>query len=273
MVRSRLALVSLLASTTGSGCSLALDFDSTSKVPPAAQPTFCADHLTPPAIFCDDFDADPLVPKWSKVEEVNGAAAHDAGASTSAPDSFLSVADPVGKTGRVRSVATVNFTDLNSTKVGLRISFNLLVDQFDATVGAKTNIFDFVYGPTTDFNQVVLVLVSAGSAVSLMLAENPQTVGDPNTLYHEYGPFPVRPTPEQWMKVAIDLDITNPLGTGNSVRVTLDDQLELDSKLVYPLKGETPRLELGVGWVDSDTMPTQTWAVRYDDFLVEAVAR
>jgi hypothetical protein len=262
-----------LASIAGSGCSLALDFDATSSKPISHALTFCAAHQTPPAIFCDDFDAEPLGTKWPKVEEMNGTATNDASASTSAPNSFLSAASPVGTTGRVRAVSTVSFPTLTSTKVGLRISFNLRVDQFDATVGAKTNVFDFVYGPVTDFNQVVLVLVSTGTGVSVLLAENPQKVGDANILYHEYGPFPVRPVLEQWMKVAIDLDITSPLASGNVVRVALDDQGQLDTALVYPLKGETPRLELGVGWVDSDSMPTQAWAVRYDDFFVEAVPR
>ena len=271
-MRLRLALVKLAVPVACSGCSLALDFDSTSNQP-VKQQTFCAEHNTPPAIFCDDFDAAPLGTKWPKVEVMNGEATNDKGAATSAPNSLLSVANPVGVTGRVRAVSTVGFPDVNSAKVGLRISFNLRVDQFDSAIGAKTNVFDFIYGSVTDFNQVALVLISTGSAVSVLLAENPQKVGDPNNLYHEYGPFPIRPALGQWTKVAVDLDILNPFGTGNAVRVALDDQMQLDAALFYPLKGETPRLELGVGWVDSEMMPTQTWAIRYDDFLVEAVAR
>ena len=269
----RHVFASLLAGLACGGCTLALDFDATSKEPITHKPTFCAAHLTPPAIFCDDFDAEPLETKWPKIEVMNGAISNDSGASTSAPNSLLSVASPVGVTGGVRAVSSVSFPDVTSTKVGLRISFNLRVDQFDSTVGAKTNVFDFIYGPVTDFNQVIVVLVSTGSAFSVLLAENPQTVGSPNNLYHEYGPFPLRPALKEWTKVALDLDITNPFGSGNAVTFSLDDQVQLDSPLLYPLKGETPRLELGVGWVDSETMPTQTWAVRYDDFLVEAVAR
>jgi hypothetical protein len=272
-VRPPRAFIALLAACAGSGCSVALDFDSLAMKPATHEPTFCAAHSTPPAIFCDDFDADALGKKWPKLEVMNGEVTNDAVASTSAPDSLLSIADPVGMTGRVRAVSTVSFPNLNSTKVGLRISFNLRVDQFDSAIGAKTNVFDFVYGPVTDFNQVILVLISTGDTVSVMLAENPQKVGDPNNLYHEYGPFTVKLALQQWTKVAVDLDITSPLGPGNTVRLALDDQLQLDTALLYPLKGETPRLELGVGWVDSEMMSTQSWAIRYDDFLVEAVAR
>jgi hypothetical protein len=273
IVRSRLALVKLLAAIACSGCSLALDFDSTSKEPVKPQPTFCGEHSTPPAIFCDDFDAAPLDMKWPNLDVMNGEATNDTGAATSAPNSLLSVADPVGVTGKVRAVSTVGFLELSSTKVGLRISFNMRVDQFDSAIGAKTNVFDFLYGSITDFNQVLVVLQSTGSEVLVMLAENPQKVGDSNNLYQQYGPFPIRPLPGQWTKVAVDIDILNPTGAGNSVRFALDDQMLLDTTLLYPFKGQTPRLELGVGWVDSEMMPSQTWAIRYDDFLVEAVAR
>jgi hypothetical protein len=252
---------------------LALDFDSLGTKPAKREPTFCAAHSTPPAIFCDDFDAEALGTKWPKVDVLNGAVTNDADAATSSPNSLLSVADPVGVTGRVRAASTISFPSVNSTKIGLRISFNLRVDQFDPAIGAKANIFDFIYGPVTDFNQVIVVLISTGDTFSVMLAENPQKVGDANNLYHEYGPFTFKPALRQWTKVALDLDITNPLGSGNTVRLSLDDELQLDTALLYPLKGETPRLELGVGWVDSEMMSTQTWAVRYDDFLVEAVAR
>ena len=109
-------MVSLLASVGGGGCSLALDFDSTIGQP-ASQPSFCASHVTPPAIFCDDFDAEPLGAQWPKVEALNGSTANDPGASTSSPNSLLSVADPVGTSGRVRAVSTVPFPDITSTKV------------------------------------------------------------------------------------------------------------------------------------------------------------
>jgi len=216
----RHAFVSLLAGMACGGCTLALDFDGTSKEPVAPEPTFCRAHLTPPAIFCDDFDAVALGSKWPKVEVMNGAVSNNAGSATSAPNSLLSVANPVGVTGGVRAISSVSFPQVTSTKVGLRISFNLRVDQFDPTVGAKSNVFDFIYGPVTDFNQVVMVLVSTGSGFSVLLAENPQKVGEPNSLYHEYGPFSLRPALQQWTKVALDLDITNPVGSGNSVRVT-----------------------------------------------------
>src|SRR4051812_14671443 len=125
LVRSQLAFMLSLAIFACGGCSVALDFDSLATKPAKHEPTFCGAHATPPAIFCDDFDADALGNKWPKLEVMNGEVTNDAGAATSEPSSLLSVADPVGVTGRVRAISSISFPDLNSTKVGLRISFNL----------------------------------------------------------------------------------------------------------------------------------------------------
>jgi hypothetical protein len=269
--RQALASSALLA-VASTSCSLALDFDATSSEPLAESKPFCAQHSGPPAVFCDDFDGEVLGTKWPLVEQTNGSARNDSAASISAPSSLLSIASPVGVRGSVRAVGVVSFASLSTTKVGLRISFSMRVDQFDPTSGAKNIIFDFLYGPLSDFNQIVLNLVSTETAVSVQVAENAQKLSDGTSMYEQYGPFEIKPTIGQWMKVAIDIDIINPQGAGNTLRVRLDDQTALQTSLKLPLKGDKPRLELGVGWVDSETKPTQTWAVRYDDFLVETTA-
>ena len=270
--RSRLAALGLLGLV--GGCSLALDFDATSSQPATVGAAFCAKHTQPPMVFCDDFDGDALGVKWPMVEEVGGGTARtDAAASVSAPNSLLSsVTALAAGTPRVRGVGVVPFTKLKDAAVGLRISFSMRVDAFDATNGAKNIAFDFLYGPTSDFNQIVLNLVSTGTAVSLQIAENAQKVGEVASQYQPYGPFTIKPTIGQWMKVEIDIDINQPKGLeNNSLRLRLDGQSALDTKLSLALKGDTPRLELGVGWVDTATA-TQPWAVRYDDFLVEAIS-
>lgn len=248
-------------------CTLALDFDAASSEPSLGGSGFCMKHAGPPAVFCDDFDVDALGTKWPAVEQKNGSAKNDSGASTSAPNSLLSIASPVGVGGSVRAAAVLNLAKLKSTKVGLRISFNLRVEQFDATSGATNVAFAFLYGPLVDYNQVVLNLVSNESAASLRVVEYaPVTAG-----YALHGPFTTKPAVGQWMKVQIDIDIVNPVGSGNALRVRLNDAVELDTQLQVPLKGDVPRLELGVSWVES-LKATQTWAVRYDDFLVETVS-
>jgi hypothetical protein len=183
----------------------------------------------------------------------------------------LSVANPVAAGGSVRAVSTLSFPAYQSQPVGLRVSFALRVDQFDSTSSAKNTVFAFLFGSQSDFNQIVMNLVSTETAVSVQVAENAQTLGSSTSDYAQYGPFVTKPAQDEWLQVAIDLDVVTPTGSGNNLRVRLNDQTELDTKLQLPLKGGTPRMELGVGWVDS-TKPTQAWKIRYDNFLVETAA-
>jgi len=254
-----------------SACSVALDFDATSAKGTQDDQSFCSEHLTPPTIFCDDFDGTALASKWPAVEQHNGSAKNDGGAARSSPNSLLSVAAPVDAGEGVRAVGSVSFPALAAAKVGIRVSFALRVEQFDPSSGAKSVVFDFLYGPLDDYNEIALNLVSTESAVSLQVDENAQTEGDETAQYAQHGPLMTKPARGEWMTVDIDIDINQPRGQENALRVSLNGKKELDTQLMLPFKGGTPRLELGVGWVDSSE-PTQRWVVRYDDFLVEAVA-
>jgi hypothetical protein len=269
-LRSRLAWAGAFGAAAAlPACSLALDFDATSAQP-SPNTGFCRSHASPPAVFCDDFDATPLGTKWPAVEQQHGSVRNDGAAARSAPNSLLSSVEPVAAGERARAVGSVAFPALTSAKVGLRISFAMRVDQFDRASGAKNVVFGFLYGPLDDYNQIALNLVSTETAVSLQVAESSPKVGDEPGRSAQHGPFTTKPPLHDWTTIAIDFDINDPLGRGNALRVSLDGKLELDTQLTLPLKGDTPRLELGVGWVDT-TEPTQTWVVRYDDFLVEAV--
>ncbi len=253
------------------GCSLALDFDATQAHSGPEASGFCRAHVAPPAVFCDDFDELALTTKWPTVEQENGSASNDGGAALSAPNSLLSIASPAAAGENVRALGGIAFPRLASSRVGLRVSFALRVEQFDSTRDANSVVFDFLYGPPDDYNELVLALVSTETAVSLQVVEISEQVGEDEGRYVQHGPFVTKPGLGRWMRVAIDVDINEVVGQGNAVRVTLDGHRELDTALELPLKGDTPRLELGVGWVDT-AGPTQTWAVRYDDFLVEAVS-
>ncbi len=271
------SLRGVLGAVLGAGltlpaCSLALDFDATSARPSGAADGFCSAHVALPAVFCDDFDQEPLGSRWPTVEQVNGSLGNDSGAARSLPNSLLSIAEPAPVGGGARAVGRVAFPALAAKKVSLRVSFALRIEQIDDTVGAQNVIFAFLYGPAADYNQLALSLVSTAAGVSLQLAEVSQRVGEPSGQYTPHGLLPTQPRLGEWLKVDIDIDINRPVGTDNAVRVALDDQLELDTPLELAFKGETPRMELGVAWADPP-MPPQSWAIRYDDFLVEAVMR
>jgi hypothetical protein len=251
-------------------CSYALDFDATHAEATPTRRGFCSEHALPPAVFCDDFDELPVSTKWPAFEQKNGSLENDDGAALSAPSSLLSTARPVAAGANVRAVGGISFPRFDSTRVGLRVSFALRVEEFDATSGANNVVFDFLYGAPDDYNEIVLSLFSTETAVSLQVVEISEKDGEPSGQYAHHGPFVTKPGLGRWMKVDIDIDINDTVGQGNALRVNLDGHQEVDTALTLALKGGTPRLELGVGWVDT-ARPTQTWAIRYDDFLVEAV--
>lgn len=268
-LRYRLAVPSALAlAVLLEACSLALDFDATSKRPAAQSNGFCGEHQAPPAVFCDDFDGEPLVGTWPAVEQANGSAQNDDDACVSPPSSLLSSARPAPAGADVRAISSVGFSQLAGEKLSLRIAFALRVERFDATNGAESVVFDLLYGAEDDFNQLALELVSTETAVSLQLSESVQKLGETDGEYVEHGPL-TQPRLGQWIAVGVELDIHDPNGTGNALRVTLDGKKALDTELMLALSGGAPRVELGVGWVDT-AAPTRAWAVRYDDFLVEA---
>lgn len=270
MSRRRALTYVLGASLTLQACSVALDFDATSAKPAAEASGFCRAHASPAAIFCDDFDEEPLGTRWQAVEQSNGSAQNDSRAALSPPSSLLCIAKPTTQGENVRAVGKVAFPALTSAKVGLRVSFALRIDKYDQTSGAKNTVFDFSYGPAGEPNEIALNLVSTESAVTLQIAETSQQVGEGGAEYAPHGSFSIVPRLGEWLNVAIAIDVNDPEGQGNALRVDIDGYEQLDTSLMLPLKGGTPRLELGLGWVDT-SMPSQTWAVRYDDFLVEAV--
>jgi hypothetical protein len=267
----RLAIAGICAAVLALGaCSLALDFDATSKLNGAPGGPFCVNHQVAPMKFCDDFDSKPISVVWPKVEELNGHVVQDSTASESAPNSMLSTSMPVAAGAQVRAVSTLSFPDLSGLNVNFHITFWMRIDQFDTTAGAKNTVFQFLYGPLGDFNQIVLNAVSNGDSVALQLVENGQSPGAPTSMYAQHGPFVTKPTAGKWMKVFMELKIAESKGTNNAVKLLLDDVSQLDQTLTVPLKGDTPRFELGVGWVDT-TAASLGWAVRYDNFLIEQV--
>jgi hypothetical protein len=180
-------------------CSLALDFDATQKLNGAPGGPFCVDHQVAPMKFCDDFDSKPISVAWPKVEELNGKVTQDAMAAVSAPNSMLSTSMAVPAMGQVRAVSTLSLLDLANLDTRLQITFWMRIDQFDTTAGAKNTVFQFLYGPLGDFNQIVLNAVSNGDSVALQLVENGQGPGGGASMYAQHGPFVTKPTAGKWM--------------------------------------------------------------------------
>lgn len=265
MCRTLLAQVATLASTLLLGCTQTLDFDSVSNGASQDSAKFSCATLTPAPTFCDDFDGKPPLEVWSKVAITPaGGGANVAGNSTfslSPPNSLLATtgANPAGT--YVSSAAQKTFAGFEGKPMDAHISFDMLVENVDPTPGARVIAFQFLFGPSTQYNQLVINLTSTGTGVTSQFTDNlggtmpATTSGDTQHV----------PEINQWVHVSFDLAVFNPSGQGNNAKVTIDSVSLFDTGLHYALLRDQPRLELGVPWVDS-TLATRGWAIRYDNF-------
>jgi hypothetical protein len=293
------SIVTLASSLGALGCSQGLDFDALSKdrdaaassssngddapsstpnggdaggasaegsaLKDAGRGAFCG-SLSPAPTFCDDFDSKPIGALWDGVEDTNGIVGIDTVAFDSAPSSLAAKtsASPSGQS--IRSVTKKSFTEFTGKPITLRMSFAMRVDQVDPNASAQIVAFGVLFGADGNFNQVVLNLNSTGSGVVAQVAENAQGPTAADTGYEVHGPFSKRPPAGDWTDVRIEIDVHDTTGTGNSLRVYFDQEVQYDGALVVPLKGGTPRIELGIGWANTPSAP---WSVRYDNVVVD----
>jgi hypothetical protein len=148
------------------------------------------------------------------------------------------------------------------------ISFDFLVEELDPKMGAKVTIFALLYGDVTKYYQLVFNLKSNGSQASGALTENTY----PGGIFKEHAA--VAASKSKWNNVKIIVTIKEPMGTGNPLAIYAGDDgsnlvltTGVNEVLAAPLIGDNPRMELGIGWMDT-TNGTAPWKVLYDNFVV-----
>ena len=271
------------------GCTPTLDFDSVSRGGPKDGGTtqsdgasagdapisdggaaFSCATLSPAPTFCDDFDGKSIADLWDPKVEESAVVATDTVSFLSPPNALLSKTEAVTATGQARAVLPKAFTLFDGKPIQLIVNFDMRIEAFDNT-GKVMIAFAVLFGPDSSFNQIVLNLKANGDAVVAQVVENAQGPGEDANGYELHGPFAKRPKVNDWSHVRMELDVTNPTGVGNLISFDLDGVPQLSAaKLTIPLKGATPRIELGVGYVEP---PAQSWAIRYDNFTADISAR
>jgi hypothetical protein len=259
-------IAALLASAAcAGGCTQTLDFDSVSQGSqgPATQSNgSCASRMPAPT-FCDDFDYGALGDHWLDFEKVNGDYQINSSVSISPPNSLFSSVNPIAATDEVRAVVKTAFPQFAGTRGILDMSFDLYVDQVDTQQGARIIAFALLYGDTSKFYELVFNLNSTGSGASGIVTENTY----PEGLYEEHGYLGA--THAKWVNVRIEVTVKNPTGVGNPLGVYFDGQRSNSptDELKAPLIGGSPRIEVGVGWMDT-TKGTGGWSVRYENVVI-----
>ena len=201
----------------------------------------------PAPTFCDDFDYGALGDHWLDFEKVNGDYQVNSAVSISPPKSLFSNVNSIAATDDVRAVVKTAFPQFAGTRGVLDMSFDLYVDQIDPKPGARIIAFALLYGDTSKFYELVLNLNSTGSGASGIVTENTY----PEGLYEEHGYLGA--THAKWVNVRIEVTVKNPTGVGNPLGVYFDGQRTNGptDELKAPLIGGNPRVEVGIGWMDT----------------------
>jgi len=251
------------------GCTQLLDFDAVSKgggtVGASGLPLdLPCDQRMPAPAFCDDFDHGAVGMQWIDFEKKNGTFGVDSLAAVSPADSLFSTASAITPADQVRAVLKTAFATQAGQPRQLTISFDVFVDAVDPKVGARVTAFALLYGNLSKYYQLVFNLTSTGSAASGILTENTF----PEGVYKDHGSLAAPPR-GAWKNVIIVITINNPSGSGNPLGLYFDGQRanSMTDELAAPLIGDNPRMELGIGWMDT-TKGTGSWTVRYDNFAV-----
>ena len=253
-------------------CTQTLDFESVSGESRESPEAFSCAMQSPEPTFCDDFDGDRLTKKWSSVNvsptEGKGVVEARDDDARSAPSSL--VASVPGSFGSdvdyAASALSRTFAAFEGIPIRVHVSFDMRIEAFDSAANAHVIAFQFLFGGADDYNQLVLNLESRKRAVAAQFTE---TVGP--AFAQRSGDYENTPEVGEWAHVEFELDARNPLGKPNGAknRLTLRvDGVELfDDDLSFDLRGGTPRMELGIPWVDSK-IAEEPWRIRYDNVLV-----
>jgi hypothetical protein len=266
----------LLFAASLCACTQTLDFDAVTgkrSSPSSDSPEgFSCAMQSPEPTFCDDFDGDRPAKKWSSVivspSDGKGVVESRDDEALSEPRSL--VASVPGSFGSdvdyAASALSRTFAAFEGIPIRVRVSFDMRIEAFDATANAHVIAFQFLFGSADDYNQLVLNLESRKRSVAAQFTE---TVGP--AFAQRGGDYENTPELGEWAHVELELDAKNPLGKANGAknRLTLlvDDVKLFDDDLSFDLRGGTPRMELGIPWVDSK-LAQESWRIRYDNVLV-----
>jgi hypothetical protein len=227
----------------------------------ASTTTFCA-SLSPPPMFCDDFDVHPLPGVWDGLTQTGGTVALDTGASVSPPRSLLATDSPLG-TGQSLDAALFKHFTLPSPPTTLSWSFQLQPVAVDTTTGTALVLasLDFVDTPGNRYS-VQFTLEQDGGPVRLRLEEQSGLL-DGGSSYVPHS-LPDSLPLGKWTDVRLVMTRSGP--TAASVEVSFGSTTELaTTSLSMNVDATTVQMAVGSRF---ETEPSQGWTTRYDNVVL-----
>jgi hypothetical protein len=251
---------------------------------------FSCAAVKPAPAFCDDFESGSLNMWGSTLIEPQttmspGSIDIDSHAARAGHGSLLAIVDPAVPTCGPCELAVclqLPFSELSGHQE-LHIDFDMRVEEIDSHPGRRSALFQFYFGnPERGYSQHILQVQSTGEQVEAVLVEydtdgqNPGDTTDPNVLTHEHG-LQAGPPLDEWVHVEYVLDAVDSSGSGNSLKLTVGDEVLATGPLFFSLRYQEPMLELGVPFVEtvdfSQSDSNGGWQVRFDNVLVRIEAK
>lgn len=217
---------------------------------------WCA-SLSPAPFFCDDFDDQGPLSRWTGQNVGSGSSvARDGTAFQSAPNALLTLTPAsVGPTSSYVYLSTT------ATKQKVHVAYDMRIDARDPKTGyAEVNYIDF----DTPGLKFAIYMRVYDSVTSLSTLTSEVYLPDGGIPAHDVA-LAGNPRFDGWRRVTVDVDLAS---TPHTLSATIDGKLAAQQTLESGLYGPGPvTVRPGIGYSGYPT--TSEWRVRYDNVTID----
>ncbi len=215
------------------------------------------DSLSPKPMFCDDFDDQGPLTRWTdQFVREDASVGRDPSAFTSSPNALLALSPAAQNPS-----SAVVYLETADTKSKVHVAYDMRIDARDPSVGyAEINYIRFDLS-TVPF-AIYLRVYDGTSSTSTLTSE--AYLADGGIPAHDV-PLSGSPRFDAWTRVAVDLDLAS---TPHTLSITVDGQPAGSQTLEPDLYSPGPvRVNLGIGYTGYPT--TGAWSIRYDNATID----
>ena len=233
--------------------------DATTADAPGADAADCGrwcDSLSPKPMFCDDFDDQGPLTRWTdQFVREDASVGRDPSAFTSSPNALLALSPAAQNPS-----SALVYLETADTKSRVHVAYDMRIDARDPSVGyAEINYihFDMSSVPFA----IYLRVFDSTSSTSTITSE--AYLADGGIPAHDV-PLSGSPRFDQWTQMEIDID----LASTHTLSVTIDGQPAGSTALESNLYTPGPvKVDVGIGYTGYPT--TGAWSIRYDNATID----
>jgi len=217
---------------------------------------WCA-SLSPAPMFCDDFDDQGPLSRWTGEDTRAGATVgRDGTALVSAPNSLLA-RSPAAVTPSSAYV----FLDTTATKSKVRVAYDMRIDARDQNIAYAEINYIAIDSPVLHFRVYMRI---GGKPTDNTTITSEVYLADGGIPSHDVV-LSGAPRFDTWTRVGVTVDVAS---TPHTLSVTLDGKLAATQTLEPNLYAPGPvSVRPGIGYTGYPT--TSDWRVRYDNVTID----